>query len=106
MLSDPNNEFGITAGEFINGSFAYWQRNRCNGDSFFPTIDEIISGSNSSSSSGSYLPVFFNDMVLHDLSKSMKLAGWWGRERYLPCVCGDTLGNETISWLNEAGLTL
>ena len=48
VLSDPNNEFGITAGEFINGLFAHWQRNRCNGDSFFPTIDEIISGSNSS----------------------------------------------------------
>ena len=92
VLSDPNNQFGITAVEFINGSFAHWQRNRYNGDRFFPTIDKIISGSNSSSSSGSYLPVCSNDMVLHDLSKSMKLAWWWGRERYLPCVYDDTLG--------------
>lgn len=98
-LSKEGNRFGITADEFINAAFTHWQENRYNQERYFPTIDEAIMGNNGTSSSGSYMPICYNDMVLHDFSNKTN-----AQDRFLPCVCGDQFGNETTQFLHEAGL--
>lgn len=48
---------------------------------------------------GSYLPICYNDMVLHDFSNKTNM-----QDRFLPCVCGNQFGNETAAWIHEAGI--
>lgn len=98
-LSKPNNRFGIMADEFVNAAYKRWQQNHYSQENFFPTIDEAINGTKAMSSSGSFMPVCYNDAHLHDISDKHSK-----QVKYLPCICGDQFGNETTEFLSEAGI--
>lgn len=100
VLSNPDNEFGITATEFVNASFVHWQQTHYAPNEYFPTIDEVISGKAGSTTSGSYLPICYNDMPLADFTNKTNMI-----DRVLPCICGDAFENETAAWMHDAGIS-
>ena len=93
-LMNENNHWGINAQEFLTNSYNHWRWSRFSPDIMFPTVDQLREGTTSNSTSGAALPVCYSP-------QSIKLHEPWGDGSALPCVCGDEIGNETISFFRE-----
>lgn len=87
-LMNDDNHWGTNAEEFLTNSYNHWQWSRFSPGIMFPTVDQLREGTTSNSTSGAALPVCHSPQPI--------VGGG-----ALPCVCGDEMGNETISFFRE-----
>lgn len=93
-----DNDWNVSLQDFVTQSFKHWQEHRFDqqDQNLFPTVSELFSGK-SSTSSGSFLPVCYSDLIKPtDMSNEKQM-------HQLPCLCGDERGNETQLFYKEAG---
>ena len=97
-LAKPDNDWDMGIEDFIAGSFKHWQDHRFNqsAENLFPTVGELLAGT-ATTSSGSHLPVCYSDAVIPKNYKHHS------HSQDLPCLCGNTSGNETQLFHQEAG---
>ena len=96
----PQYQSDLELQGFLNASFMHWQEYRLNQefDVLFPTIDDLIDDK-VSSTSGSFLPVCYSEFMA---PQNFELRGHMN-DRALPCICGNSFGNETMTFFREAG---
>ncbi len=103
-LVKPDNDWGLTIQDFSAESFIHWQQYRYsqNPVDLFPTVDEVLSDK-VTTSSGSYLPVCYSDVILpHDSGSNREDKNRIHKSAFrLPCICGDREGNETELFFRE-----
>lgn len=84
---------------FLNSSYHHWKgtRYRKDADSMFPELGDILSGQQGNSSTGAAVPIAYTPQPLKDLTKKT-------RDKTLPCVVGNDLGNETQAFLDAINI--
>lgn len=97
-ISQPGNQWDMDLGPFLTASYNHWQTNRFNQSQPFPSIKDLMEDT-VDTTSGSFLPVCYDETVkpMDFLIKNSD------QNRALPCVCGDSFGNETAYFFREAG---
>lgn len=88
--------WGANAEEFLTHSYNHWQRSQFRPDVLFPTIDQVREGTSSNSSSGAAVPVCYSPQPIQSYKQTHN------RDKALPCICGNEIGNETVSFFREA----
>lgn len=95
-LMNEDNHWGTDAKDFLLHSYNHWQWSRYHTDVLFPTVDQLRLGDAANSTSGASVPVCFSPQPIHSYHKHHNL------DKALPCICGDEMGNETLSFFREA----
>ena len=97
-LLKSSNQWNVDLQDFVSASFKHWQDHRFDqtDENLFPTVDEILT-MQSTTSSGSFLPVCYSELMPPVNMLDRKVV------HELPCVCGNDSGNETELFFKEAG---
>lgn len=96
-LLTADNDWNLELQDFVSESFKHWRDHRFDqkDESLFPTVDELLRAP-ATSSSGSFLPVCYSELVLPvNMSNKKTLHD-------PPCFCGNEHGNETQLFYKEA----
>ena len=94
-LMNDENHWGTNAEEFLTHSYNHWQWSRFRPDIMFPTVDQLREGKSSNSTSGASVPVCYSPQPIQSYNEEHN------RDKALPCICGDEMGNETTSFFRE-----
>ena len=96
-LMNEANHWGTNAREFLTHSYNHWQWSRFHREIMFPTIDQLREGTMSNSTSGAAVPVCYSPQPVQSYETHVD-----NLDKALPCICGDDVGNETVSFFREA----
>ncbi|KAM0803449.1 hypothetical protein BDR22DRAFT_886815 [Usnea florida] len=94
-LTNDDNHWGTNAEEFLTNSYNHWQWSRFRPDIMFPTVDQLREVTTSDSPYGAAVPVCYSSQP--DKGSDDYLGGGLA----LPCICGDEIGYETMSFFRE-----
>lgn len=92
-LDKEGKEYGINPEDYWKFSYEAWKQTRYSTDAdlAMPSISELWSDDTTAlNSGGASLPVCYSPQALHDYTKHDN-----HQDQILPCICGDSLGNET-----------
>ena len=94
-LRNKDNHWGTNATIFLNQSYSHWQWSRYRSDILFPSVEQLRDNKISDSTSGAAVPVCYSPQPIKSYNKLRN------QDKALPCICGDEMGNETISFFRE-----
>ena len=107
QLQIRGNKWGIVLEDYVGASFEHWAAFRYNLDkeNLYPTFQEMIDGT-ATTSTGAYLPVCYSAVIKpHFITDNPDM---WrihnSGDENIPCLCGDSYGNETGIFFEEATL--
>ena len=94
-LMKKDNHWGTNATIFLNQSYSHWQWSRYRSDILFPSVEQLRDNKTSDSTSGAAVPLCYSSQPIKSYNKLRN------QDKALPCICGDEMGNETISFFRE-----
>ena len=94
-LMNEDNHWGTNASVFLTQSYNHWRWSRYSPEIMFPTIDQLRENKTSDSTSGAAVPICYSPQPVKSYNKGKN------QDKALPCICGDEIGNETVSFFRE-----
>ncbi|KAL8695709.1 MAG: hypothetical protein Q9224_003217 [Gallowayella concinna] len=93
-ITKPDNDWRIEINAFLQASYDHYNTNGLRASSArFPSVQDLFNG-NVTSTSGSYLPVC-DTQLSHRKGMPDRMSG-------IPCMCGDSYGDKTTKFWEEA----
>ena len=94
-LMNEDNHWGTDAKTFLTQSYKHWQWSRYSPDLLFPSVEQLQVNAKPDTTSGAAVPVCYSPQPIKDYNKLNN------QDKALPCICGDEMGNETLSFFHE-----